>query len=103
MFCSSGAACRDRGDGGVTQLRYEKREQRVLVFDFRAPESIRDTYVKDLAQHQQEAVTFAHWHDSTTLQLTIRYIETPYYVNYFISFKDDGIELQFQQNIFMTF
>ncbi|MFK7691428.1 serine hydrolase domain-containing protein [Paenibacillus sp. HJGM_3] len=84
-------------------LLYDDREQRVLVFDFRAPIHIRDVFVKDLANHLQEAVTYVSWIDTSTLKLTLLYIETPYCVNYTIQFNDGGLDLHFHMNVSMTF
>lgn len=91
------------GERLEVRLCYEEREQRALVFDFRAPVHIHDRFVKDLTIHRQEAVTYAIWHDNTTLKLTLLYIETPYCVNYTIQFKNGGIDLHFYQNVSMTF
>lgn len=60
----------------------------------------RTYFIKDLEEHQQEYICYASFSD--LLELTIYFIETPYVVNYYISFNGETITLDFKINVSFT-
>jgi len=95
----------------IERLKFSLQEQQLelqiqyangkgeLYFDFTKPVYFRDFFTKDLADHEQEVVSYVFWEGINTLKLILHYIETPYRVTYTITFNDTEIELQFSQNV----
>lgn len=81
---------------------YEDKPAQKFRFDFAKPVYTRARFVKDLAVHEQEVVTYVIWQDKGSLKLTMNYIETPYVATYKIMFKPQTIELQFDINVSLT-
>lgn len=80
----------------------EDGEKRELVFDTVRPVSQRTRFIKDIMQHEQEAVTQAVWNNPDSLTLTVYYIETPYIQSYTITFAPEGILLDTRINVSFT-
>ncbi|NIK78931.1 CubicO group peptidase (beta-lactamase class C family) [Paenibacillus castaneae] len=80
------------------RLIYEDRERR-LVFNFERLAYTQDTFIKDLALHEQEAAICASWLTNTILELTMVYFETPYIVTYTFTFENQRLLFQFHQNV----
>ncbi|MGZ9584513.1 serine hydrolase domain-containing protein [Paenibacillus marinisediminis] len=78
---------------------YKERGAERLLYDLTKPVLTRGSFIKDLAYHEQEVVTYAAWLASTTLELTMRYIETPYVVTHTLKFLNDSIEFRYQINV----
>lgn len=81
---------------------YEDGSEQKLPFSFTEQTSAQFLFVKDLAEHLQEAVTYGAWEDDGTLRLTIYFIETPYIVTYWIKMMDRSIDFRFQINVSLT-
>jgi CubicO group peptidase (beta-lactamase class C family) len=77
----------------------EDGEKRELAFDASKPVAQRTRFIKDIGQHEQEAVTYAIWNNPTSLTLTIYYIETPYIQTYTVTFLPGGVQLDAQINV----
>jgi CubicO group peptidase (beta-lactamase class C family) len=91
-----------KGEQLELQASYGDERDNILRFNFAEPMRIKDVFYKDLSKQLQEVITYAAWHNSRTLQLTLFYIETPYVVTYTISFQDQIIDFQFNINVSMN-
>lgn len=76
--------------------------EQMLPFSFTQRASATSLFVKDLALHTQEVVTFAAWTAADSLRLTLYFIETPYVVSFTIRFMDKTIDFRFQINVSLT-
>lgn len=86
----------------VTQIQLQMTQSgqtHNLTFDYTTATMVQHIFIKDLAHHEQQAVTYAVWRDAITLELTLYYIETPYVVTYTISFFGSTIKLHFHINV----
>jgi len=80
-------------------LEYADRKPSRLCFDFTAPSSGDDYFVKDIQIHLQRYISYASWLDNNTVNLTVLYIETPYVITYLICFLGDTISLNYNINV----
>ncbi|WP_127585121.1 serine hydrolase domain-containing protein [Paenibacillus koleovorans] len=70
-----------------------------ISFDFTQPVHSQGVFVKDLLLHLQEVVCYAAWQDSSCLELTLYYIETPYVVTYTFGFVEEALDVGVRQNV----
>ncbi|WP_312148071.1 serine hydrolase domain-containing protein [Paenibacillus odorifer] len=69
-------------------------------FDFSRTTHAKSLFIKDLSLSEQEVCTSASWqYDDSKLILTVYYIETPYVVDYTLSFSGKKIELYMHRNL----
>ncbi|WP_339190926.1 serine hydrolase [Paenibacillus sp. FSL P2-0121] len=69
-------------------------------FDISRPTHAKSLFIKDLSLSEQEVCTSASWqYDDSKLILTVYYIETPYVVDYTLSFSGKKIELHMHRNL----
>lgn len=90
------------GSGIIVHTAGEDGEKRELTFDTSKPVAQRTRFIKDIGQHEQEAVTYARWNAPTVLTLTIYYIETPYIQTYTVTFSPGAITLDARINVSFT-
>ncbi|WP_076099312.1 hypothetical protein [Paenibacillus odorifer] len=69
-------------------------------FNFLKPAYAKCLFIKDLSLSEQEVCTSASWqYADSKLILTVYYIETPYVVDYTLSFSGKKIELHMHRNL----
>jgi hypothetical protein len=90
---------RAKGEQLHFELIYGDERDTALPLDLTQPERSWGVFVKDLSWHRQEAITYAGWQNSSTLKLTVYYIETPYVVNYELTFEAEKVEVHFHSNV----
>jgi hypothetical protein len=81
------------------ELIYGDERDTALPLDFTQPVRSWGIFVKDLSLHRQEAITYVGWLDSSTLGLTVYYIETPYVVTYVFTYEAETMEVHFRTNV----
>ncbi|MEK4288937.1 serine hydrolase domain-containing protein [Paenibacillus sp. FSL P4-0502] len=69
-------------------------------FNFLKPANAKCLFIKDVSLSEQEVCTSASWqYADSKLILTVYYIETPYVVDYTLSFSGKKIELHMHRNL----
>ncbi|MDO3408143.1 serine hydrolase [Saccharibacillus sp. CPCC 101409] len=91
------------GNRPELHLDYGDERSGTLPFDPARPLESRSVFAKDLSLHLQSVVISARRPDESTLELTLRYIETPYVVIYTIRSQGDIIVFRYDINVSFGF
>lgn len=84
------------------RIIYKEKKCNNLRFDFTKPIHDKDIFVKDIQTHEQKYISYASWENNSVLDLNLIYIETPYVVNYRLTFIEDTIRIDFHINVSLS-